>query len=142
MRDRRRVTEATVVASLLSGAPSTLISLSRHRSPTSVLADLRASTMAAATLLPVGLPGLNQQAGLARGAVAHLGVSAICGELLARTLPERHSPWWGASAGLAIGLVNLRLIGRLFPAISALPLLPQLADNVAFGVVFALVADR
>lgn len=136
MRDRRRVIEAVAVASLLSGAPSTLVSLCRHRAAVPVLADLRRATDAAATVLPPGRPGL------VRGAIAHLTISAICGEVLARSLPLRHSVWWGASAGLAIGGVNLMVFGRWFPAIRALPLMPQLADNVAFGIVFALVADR
>jgi hypothetical protein len=77
-----------------------------------------------------------------RGAVIHVGISAVCGEGLARTLPERHSRLWGAAAGLALGIVNIGLIGRRFPAIAALPLLPQLADNVAFGALFAFVVDR
>jgi len=34
------------------------------------------------------------------------------------------------------------VIGRRFAAIRALPLIPQLADNLAFGVLFALVVDR
>ena len=46
------------------------------------------------------------------------------------------------AAGLAMGVVNVGLIGRLFPAIRALPLIPQLADHIAFGTLFALVADR
>jgi hypothetical protein len=74
--------------------------------------------------------------------VAHLAISAGCGELLARTLPQRRSVIWGAGGGLVIGVVNLVVIGRRFPRIRALPLSPQLADNVAFGVVFALIADR
>jgi len=65
-----------------------------------------------------------------------------CGEMLARTLPDTHTVSWGATAGLTIGLFNLGVIGRHFPEISALPLIPQLADNIAFGVVFALVVDR
>ena len=47
-----------------------------------------------------------------------------------------------AGAGLAMGVINVGVIGRRFPAIAALPLLPQLADNVAFGVLFAVVVDR
>ena len=128
--------EGTVVASLFSGAPSALISYRRHRRIAGVAADLLTATRAAGTLLPPGRPGV------ARGAVAHLGVSVLCGELLARGLPRRRSAAWGAGAGLAIGTVNLLLIGRRFPAIRALPLAPQLADNVAFGLLFALVADR
>lgn len=71
-----------------------------------------------------------------------MAISAVCGELLARVLPKERSVGWGAVAGLLIGVVNVGVIGRRFPAIRALPLGPQLADNVAFGVVFALVVDR
>lgn len=124
------------MAALLSGVPSTLISLRRHRAVRPVITDQLAATRAAGTLLPPGRPGL------VRGAVAHLGVSLLCGEPLARTLPTRNSELAGAGAGLAIGVVNLVVIGRRFPQIRALPLAPQLADNVAFGLIFALVADR
>jgi hypothetical protein len=44
--------------------------------------------------------------------------------------------------GFLIGVINVGVIGRSFPAISRLPLVPQLADNVMFGTVFALVLDR
>jgi hypothetical protein len=136
MRERRRVCEGVVAAALLSGAPSALISYRRNHALRPVAEDLIAATRAAGTLLPPGTPGL------VRGAAAHAGVSVLCGELLARTLPRRRSAGFGAGAGLVIGVVNLVLIGRRFPAIRALPLAPQLADNVAFGLVFALIADR
>lgn len=77
-----------------------------------------------------------------RGAIVHVAISAACGEVLARTLPRRSSIAWGAGAGLAIGVVNVCLIGRLFPAINSLPLVPQLADHVAFGTLFAVLVDR
>jgi hypothetical protein len=41
-----------------------------------------------------------------------------------------------------MGLVGVGVIGRRFPAIRDLPFGLQLADNVAFGVIFAFVADR
>jgi hypothetical protein len=41
-----------------------------------------------------------------------------------------------------MGLVGVGLIGRRFSAIRELPFAPQIADNIAFGVIFALVADR
>lgn len=128
--------EATAVAALLSGAPSTLVALHRHGAAGPAFADLLAATRAAGTLLPPGGPGL------LRGCASHLGVSLLCGELLGRTLPERRSALAGAGAGLGIGVVNLMIIGRRYPHIRALPLGPQLADNVAFGLVFALVVDR
>lgn len=136
VRDRRRIIQAATAAALLSGAPSTLQALRRHRQIRPVVAYIRQATGAVGTLLPPGRPGI------VRGAIVHLGISVICGEGLARTLPETHSAGWGAGAGLAIGVINVGVIGRHFPHISALPFVPQLADNVAFGVVFALVVDR
>ena len=94
------------------------------------------ATSAIGTLVPPGRPGL------LRGALIHVGISALCGEGLARTLPRRHSVAWAAGAGLVLGVINVGVIGRRFPAIRALPLAPQLADHVAFGVVFAAIVDR
>jgi hypothetical protein len=128
--------QATAVAATLSGAPSTLDEFRPHRELRAVLVYVRETTRAAGTLVPPG------RRGLVRGALVHVGISVICGEALARTLPERNSVSWVAAAGLAIGLINVGVIGRRFPAIRALPLIPQLADNVAFGAVFALVVDR
>ena len=136
MRERRRVIEGTITAAIFSAAPSTLASLRRHRAAGPALADLLTATRAAGTLLPPGRPGL------VRGGAAHIAISAGCGALLGQTLPRRRSPVWGAGAGLAIGVFNLTVIGRRYPQIRALPLLPQVADNVAFGLIFALVADR
>ncbi len=136
MRDRRRIIEATAVAALLGGAPSTLAALRHGRELRATVDYLKDATRAAGTLVPPGRPGS------VRGALAHVGVSLACGELLACVLPERHSVLWGAGAGLTIGVVNVGVIGRRFPAIAALPLILQLADNVAFGAIFAAVVDR
>jgi hypothetical protein len=136
MRDRRRIIEATAVAAVLGGAPSTLAVSGRERELRSVVGYVRDATRAAGTLVPPGRPGF------VRGALVHAGISALCGELLARTLPERHATAWGAGAGLTLGMINVGLIGRRFPAVAALPLVPQLADHVAFGAVFAYVVDR
>jgi hypothetical protein len=134
--DRRSISEATIVAAAFSGVPSTVHALLVGHSLRSASVYVREATCAAGTLLPPGRPGL------LRGAIVHVGVSAACGEVLARTLPQHRSVAWGAVAGLAIGAANLGLVGRRFPAIRALPLIPQLADHVAFGALFALVADR
>jgi hypothetical protein len=74
--------------------------------------------------------------------VARRSVRAAGAAGLARTLPRRHAVAWGAAGGLVIGIVNVGVIGRAFPAIRALPLAPALADNVAFGILFALAVDR
>jgi hypothetical protein len=136
MRDRRRILEATAVAAVLGGAPSTLDAFRRNPELGSVVAYLRDATCAVGTLMPPWKPGF------VRGSVIHVGISVVCAEALARTLPRKHSVAWGAAAGLGIGVVNVAVIGRRFPAIRALPLVPQLADNAAFGAVFALVLDR
>jgi hypothetical protein len=136
VRDRRRINQATAVAAVLSGAPSTLDAFRRHRDLPSVVGYVRDATCAVGTLVPPGRPGL------LRGSLVHLGISVLCGEALARVLPQTHSVGWGAAAGLTIGVINVGIIGRQFPSIKAFPLAPQLADNLAFGVVFALVVDR
>jgi hypothetical protein len=93
-------------------------------------------TRAVGTLVPPG------RAGFGRGLVVHLAISLVCGETMARALPRDHPAEWGAVAGLLIGVINVGVIGRAFPAIRALPLAPQLADNVMFGAVFAVTLDR
>jgi hypothetical protein len=131
------VIEATAVAAVAGAAPSTLLAASRNRWQLRPVRDeLSAATRAVGTLLPPGRPSF------ARGALVHIAVSIACGELLAHALPERRAILCGAGAGLAIGVLNVGLIGRRFAAVAALPLLPQLADNAAFGAVCAAVVDR
>jgi hypothetical protein len=128
--------QATAVAAALSGAPSTLDAFRRQRDLRSVTTYVWDATCSVATLIPPGRPDF------VRGALLHVGISILCGEGLARTVPETHSVMWGAGAGLAIGVINVGVIGRRYPAIAGLPLVPQLADNVAFGALFAFVVDR
>jgi hypothetical protein len=136
VRDRRLVIEATLLAATFSGLPSTLHTLIKQRSLRSAAVYVRDTTRAVGTLVPPGRPGFG------RGVAVHLALSMLCGETLARTLPGDHSVEWGAAAGALIGVINVGVIGRSFPAISRLPLVPQLADNVMFGAVFGLVLDR
>lgn len=124
------------MASIFSGAPSTLNALRTERSIRSAVRYVYDATCAVGTLVPPGRPSF------IRGAIAHVGISVAFGEAFARALPQRRSVLWGAAAGFAIGVINVGIIGRRFPAIRALPLIPQLADNTAFGIVFAAVADR
>jgi hypothetical protein len=135
-RDRRRVVEATVIAAVFSGLPSTVHAAIRQRTLRSAAVYVYDTTRAVGTLVPPGRPGFG------RGVVVHFAISVLCGVTLARTLPRGQSAAWGAAAGLLIGVINFGVVGRRFPAISRLPLVPQLADNVMFGTVFALVLDR
>jgi hypothetical protein len=73
--------------------------------------------------------------------VVHAGVSLVWGVVLARAL-ARPTPTRGAVGGLAIAALDLGVIGRRFPRVRALPLLPQLADHALYGAVAAAVLQR
>jgi hypothetical protein len=127
---------ATALAATFSGAPSTLVYAAGsgwQLGPT--LRYVAEATRAAGTLASPGRPSL------VRGLLVHTGVSLACGELLAWTLPERRTVLWGAGAGLALGVVNVGVIGRRYPAIATLPLAPQIADNVAFGAILGALLE-
>jgi hypothetical protein len=135
-RDQRRILEGAAVASVLSGAPSVTTALARGSVRGAVRYGIDATT-AIGTVVPPGRPGF------VRGAAVHMVISVAAAELLGYTLPRERSVLWGAGAGLILGVVNVAVIARLFyPAVAELELPPQIADNIAFGVVFAAVADR
>ena len=74
------------------------------------------------------------------GIVVHGALSLFWAHVLYIVLPrKRPMVLWGAIAGVAIAALDISLIGRFFPLISALPFWPQLLDHVAFGVVVAVV---
>jgi hypothetical protein len=62
--------------------------------------------------------------------------------VLVVALPRRRTVAWGAAAGLAIGVADLAVADRRFPAIAALPRLPQLADHLTFGALVGLACAR
>ncbi|HEY7134961.1 MAG TPA: hypothetical protein VIB48_07840 [Acidimicrobiia bacterium] len=132
MRFRTRFL-AAAVAGLGSGAPSTIVGVARGD-------DLLASTRAAGTMLL----GEDAEPGplLAAGAVVHACLSLVWSTLLVRALPRRHPIACGALAGLAIAGLDLGLVGRRLHAVAALPIGPQLADHVAFGVLVGAVVSR
>jgi len=115
-----------VVAALVSGVPSTAHAVATGRDPL-------AATRAAGSLL-VG-DDAAPSAQLAAALPAHLALSWLWGGLLARALPRGNRALWGAAAGLAIAAVDLGTVGRRKPAVSRLPLAPQLADHALFGAV-------
>ena len=133
---RREVEDAVVaglVAALVSGAPSTLHALATR-------ADPLEATLAAGTILlrherrPSRL--------LLTAALVHVTLSVGWALVLARLLPRRRTRAAGAAAGLAIAALDLGLIGRSFSRVRALPLLPQLADHVAYGATVGAVLAR
>lgn len=76
---------------------------------------------------------------LAAGAPVHLALSLGWAGVLAAALPEHDEPVLATLGGLAIAGLDLVVLGRLFPPISALPQGRQWADHVAFGLSVGVV---
>ena len=117
-------------AAVVSGIPSTAWTLARG-------GDVTEGARAAGALL---LPRERRAAVLITAAVpVHLTLSLGWSALLARTLPSRYEPLWGAVAGAAIAALDLGVIGRRVAAIRALDPAPQWADHIAYGVTVGAV---
>jgi hypothetical protein len=124
---------AGAVAALVSGVPSTLHAILSGSDP------LEAS-MAAGTLL---LPDERRASRLLPAAMAaHAGLSLGWAIVLGASLPRRRALPWSAIAGLAIAALDLGVVGRRFPRIRALPLLPQVLDHVAYATTVGCVLSR
>jgi hypothetical protein len=123
---------AGAVAAIPSGLPSTLHALVTGRDP------LEATVAAGSILLPreQRTPVL-----LAAAVPVHIALSLGWGIVLAGTLRRPTVPR-GIAAGLAIAALDLGVVGRRFPRVRALPLLPQLADHAAYGAVAAAMLRR
>ena len=118
------IVRASVVAGALSGVPSTAHALATRR-------PLLASVRAAGTML--GRPTLP------RGVVAHVALTVAWTTLLTAVLPGRRTAAAGALAGLGIAVLDLGIAQRRFPAIAALPRVPQVLDHIAFGALVGAV---
>ena len=125
------VAVATAVASVVSGAPSTVHAIATGR-------GIFDAARAAGTLLP----GRAQRPGLIAGGFVHAVISAFWGFVLGLLLPRRHTAMWGAIAGAGIAAGSLPTVGKRRPAIAALPQVPQWLDNVAFGFVVGWLLSR
>jgi hypothetical protein len=121
---------AGAIAGVVSGAPSTIHALVTRRSP------LDAVRAAGTLLLPDDAPPRRLAAA---GVAAHGAISLGWGVVLATALPRRRAALWGALAGLVIAAVDLGVLARRRPGIRALPVLPQIADHVAFGAIAGAV---
>jgi hypothetical protein len=45
-------------------------------------------------------------------------------------------------AGLGIAAVDLGVVGRRFPHVGTLPLVPQVADHIAYGALVGMIVAR
>jgi hypothetical protein len=121
---------AGLVGAVLSGAPSTVVSLARGD-------DLLVPVRAVAALVPGG-----RRAPVAAGVIAHVAISAWWGVVLAATLPRRRPVLEGLAAGAAIAAVDLGVVGRRVRPIDRLPQGRQWLDHLAYGVVVSVCLSR
>jgi hypothetical protein len=120
----RALAIAWLVATLFSGAPSTLYALATGGDP------LQATFAAGQMLIDSASPS----ALIAAAALVHGAVSAFWALVVGRLLPPRHTALWAIVLSAAIGLLDLCLIApRWFPGIAALAFWPQMADHLMWG---------
>ncbi|MFI5590292.1 hypothetical protein ACIA5G_34970 [Amycolatopsis sp. NPDC051758] len=124
--------KAGAIAAVVSGVPSTAHALFTG-------GDVLAATRAAGTLLP----GRRDRPGITAGLVAHVLVSAAWTVVLA-TADRRYrlGVTRGAAAGLAIAALDLGIVARSYPAVRALPRVPQILDHLVFGAVTGALLHR
>jgi hypothetical protein len=119
-------------AALLSGIPSTLYAWVTG-------GDVMEATRAAGAML---IPAISTDRDLfIAAALVHAGVSLFWTLVLVPLLPHRHTVVWAIVALACIAVLDLRVIGRLFPEIFALSFWPQFADHIAFGAVLGSVLE-
>ena len=124
---------AGVAGALLSGVPSTAMTLLRGES-------LLDGATAAGTIL---LRGERRTLPLLAAAVpVHLALSFGWAAVLSAVLPDRATVPAAVGGGLLIAALDLEAMGRAFPAIRALPQGRQWADHVAFGLAVGVVVAR
>ena len=115
----------------LSGAPSTLYAVVAGSDPLE-------ATKAAGSIL---LPRERRTLPLVAAAVpVHVALSLGWAFVLERS--SVRGPGRGAVAGLVIAALDLRLVARRYPRLRDLPLGPQVADHVAYGVIVGVVLAR
>jgi hypothetical protein len=128
MRPLADAVRAGLVAAAVSGAPSTFHALATGRDPLE-------ATYAAGSLL---LPQERRPVRLLAAAVpVHLAISVGWAVVFAAVLPRRRTLLAGATAGLAVAALDVGLVGRRFERIRRLPVLPQVADHILYGLVVA-----
>jgi hypothetical protein len=121
---------AGAAAAVVSGLPSTIHAYLTRGDP------LEASKAAGSILLPHETRTVPL---LASAAAVHLALSLGWGVAFAALLPRRATWLWGALAGVGVAALDLGVLGRKWERVHALPLAPQFADHVAFGVVVGAV---
>jgi hypothetical protein len=124
---------AGTAGAVLSGVPSTAVTLARRES-------LLDGATAAGSIL---LPAERRTAPLVAAAVpVHLALSLGWAAVLSMLLPRRATVPFAVAGGLAIAALDLEIAARAFPRIRALPQGRQWADHVAYGLAVGVVVRR
>jgi hypothetical protein len=124
---------AGAAGALLSGAPSTTVTLLRGESL------LDGATAAGSILLPAERRTLPL---VAAAIPVHLALSFGWAVPMSALLPRRATVPAAVAGALAIAALDLEIFGRAFPRIRALPQGRQWADHVAYGLAVGLVVRR
>jgi hypothetical protein len=115
---------AWLVATVFSGAPSTLLALATGGDPAE--ATFAAGRMLVDSASPVVL--------FAAAALVHPAVSALWTLVAALALSARHITVKAMAFSAGVGLLDLLLIApRWFPEVAALAFWPQMADHLMWG---------
>jgi hypothetical protein len=124
---------AGTAGAVLSGVPSTAVTLARRES-------LLDGATAAGSIL---LPAERRTAPLVAAAVpVHFALSLGWAAVLSMLLPRRATVPFAVAGGLAIAALDLEIAARAFPRIRALPQGRQWADHVAYGLAVGVVVRR
>ena len=124
-RTTKSLLYAWLLATLLSGTPSTLYALLTG-------GDVMEATRAAGAM--VGRPD-----SIIAAATVHFAVSAFWALLLWWLLPYRRTPLWAVLASAGIAVLDLKLIAPLlFPEVAALAFWPQFADHLMWGACYSV----
>ena len=124
---------AGAAGAVVGSVPSTIWALATGGDPLE-------ATVAAGSML---LPHEHRRAPLVAAAVpVHLAFSFGWAIALAHVLPRRHTAAAGALAGLGIAALDLGIGRRIFPRVRELPLRPQVADHLAYGLAVGFVLAR
>ena len=120
----RDLVAAWLVATVFSGAPSTLHALATGGDPWE-------ATFAAGRMLVASGSALTL---FTAAVVVHPLVSAFWAAVAAMVLPARHTTLAATLFAAAVGLLDLRLIApHWFPEVAALAFWPQMADHLMWG---------
>jgi len=134
MRTKREFLYAWLLATLLSGIPSTLYALFTG-------GDATEATRAAGAML---LPSEGRLSVLVTAAaLVHASVSLFWALVLWLALPRRRTMLWALLASAAIALIDLRLVApAFFPEVAALAFWPQFADHLMWGACVGLALKK